>query len=378
MRICYIAYGISLHTQRWVNYFSRRGHEVHLISSRFAPGYEGYDKEIKTYPLIRLLPKIWKVSGYLSGMLWLNQVRRLLQKIKPDLLDAHFIMINGYLAAYSGFHPLILTAWGSDILLVPKQYPVHRFFTKQALKRADRIICVSPVMKEEIVRLGTKPDKVEITLIGVNTKEFSPKRKEEVIRQKLGIPDSVPVVISTRSLDPFYKVETLVKAIPLVLGEVPEARFIIAGEGGQRGYLERLASSLDITDSVEFLGWIPGNEFPKYLASSDVYVSTSPSDGTSASLLEAMACGLAPVITNIPANQPWVEDGENGFLFPAGDHKMLASKITTLLKDNKLRSNFGEISGGIVKERAEYEKEMARVEEIYRQVVRTKSAGSSF
>ena len=100
MRICYIADGPIIHTQRWVNYFAgKEEHEVHLISTRFPPGYKGYDKKIKMHPLVRLFPRIWKASGYLSGILWLFQVRRLVRRIRPDILDAHFITVNGYLAA---------------------------------------------------------------------------------------------------------------------------------------------------------------------------------------------------------------------------------------------------------------------------------------
>ena len=127
MKLCFIADGLSLHTQRWVNYFADRGHEVHLISSRFTPGYEGYDTRIIKHPLIRLLPRIWKVSGYLSGLLWLFQVRRLVRIIKPDIVDAHFVTICGYLGVASGFHPLILTAWGSDILVAPKKNLIHYY-----------------------------------------------------------------------------------------------------------------------------------------------------------------------------------------------------------------------------------------------------------
>jgi glycosyltransferase involved in cell wall biosynthesis len=160
-------------------------------------------------------------------------------------------------------------------------------------------------------------------------------------------------------------VETLIKSIPLVLHEVPEAKFIIAGEGEQRSYLESLTQSSGVSSGVRFIGWISNNELPDYLASSDVYVSTSLSDGTSISLLEALASELAPVVTDIPANRPWVNDGDNGFLVPTGDYKMLASKIVQLLKDSEARTRFGKIGRNMVVERAEHENEMSRVEEIY-------------
>lgn len=370
MRICYIADGISIHTQRWLNYFATRGHEVHLISWRFPSGYEGYDKRIEMHSLIRLLPKIWKVSRYVSGVLWLFELRKLLKRIKPDVLDAHFITICGYLGVISGFHPVILTAWGSDILIVPNQNPAHRLLTKQALKMADYVICCAPVLKEETIKLGVIKERISVAFKGVDIEQFSPNQGKRSLLQEWGI--NSRIVISTRALSPLYDVETLVRAIPLVLEEVPEARFVIIGEGKQKSYLENLVQSLGIQDKAKFVGWISHDKLPHYLASSDVYVSTSLSDGTSESLLEAVACGLPPVVTDIAANQPWVTDGENGFLFPMKDYQILATKITCLLTNEDKRAAFGQASRRIVIERANHETEMAKVEQIYERVLSMK------
>ena len=330
---------------------------------------EGYAKGVQLHILVRLMPQIWPVTRYLNGLLWLVQIRRLVSRIKPDILDAHGITVNGYLGVASGFHPLVLTAWGSDILIDAKKNGVYKFLAKQALRRADHIVCCSSAIEKETIQLGATPDKKEVIFIGTNTSKFSPAQKDTMLLQRLNISDSSPVVISTRSLRSVYDVETLIRAIPLVLEEVPEARFVIVGQGEQTSYLERLAQDFGISDSVKFVGWIPHDELPKYLASSDVYVSTSLSDGTSISLLEAMACGLAPVVTDIPANQPWIKDGENGFLIPVKDHKMLATRITYLIKNAEIRREFGKANRQIIQEKAEYETEMAKVERIYQGLV---------
>lgn len=366
MRICYIADASSIHTQRWVNYFAQKGHEVHLISPMAG---EGYAEGVQLHLLARLMPQIWPAARYLSGLLWLIQARRLVSRIKPDILNAHYITVTGYLAIASGFHPLVLSAYGSDILIATKQNAVYKFFTKQALKRADRIVCCSSAIKKEAIQLGAVPNKAELIFIGTDTKKFSPAQRDTMLMQRLNIRNSSPVVISTRTLSSVYDIETLIRAIPLVLEEVPEARFIIGGQGGQRGYLERLAQDFGISDSIKFVGWIPHEELPAYLTSSDVYVSTSLSDGTSSSLLEAMACGLALVVTDIPANQPWIKDRENGFLIPVKAHKMLATRIAYLIKNAEIRREFGKASRQIVQEKAEYETEMAKVERLYQGLV---------
>jgi glycosyltransferase involved in cell wall biosynthesis len=367
LRLCFIADGTSTHTKRWVNYFTDKGHEVHLISSRFTEGYEEFDRRIRMHQLVSFFPKLWRVSGYLSGIAWLFQVRAMIIRIKPDIVNAHYIGVPAYLAVVSGFHPLVLTAWGSDILIDPKRNSLRRFLTSRALRKADRIICVSSALKEKAVNLGVAPEKVEVIPMGVDVQKFDPSLRDKALLQNLDMADK-PVVISTRNLEPVYDVETLIKAIPLVLREIPEARFIIGGKGKQREHLERLAQDSGISHSVKFVSWIPETDFPKFLASSDVYVSTSLSDGTSVSLLEALASGLAPVVTDIPANRPWISDGENGFLVPVGDHMMLAEKIVTLLRDKGAGSSFGKIGRNIVIERAEYVNQMARVASIYEEL----------
>jgi glycosyltransferase involved in cell wall biosynthesis len=172
-------------------------------------------------------------------------------------------------------------------------------------------------------------------------------------------------VVSTRSLEPIYNVEMLIRAIPLVLAHTPEARFVIVGGGKQRIYLENLAISLGISDSIRFIGKVLHSDLPEYLASSDIYVSTSRSDTSHISLQEAMACQLAPVVTDIPANRAWIADGKNGFIVPVNDIKALADKVVSLVKSKHFREAFGRANRRIIQEKAEYDNEMAKMETVY-------------
>ena len=372
MRICYVADGASIHTQRWANYFAQKGHEIHLICWKVMPGYE---VNVNIHLLTRLAPKIWTVSQYLSFLFWILQVRRLVSQIKPDIVDGHFITVYGFLAACSGFHPLVLSTWGSDILIQPSRNPISKFTAKYGLKRADTVIFLFPieVAKKQMAELGIDSNKVRTLLLGVDTAEFNPSHRDEKIRRTLGIESSQPVVISTRALAPIYNIETLVKAIPLVLAEVPQAEFVIAGTGEQQDYLTELARDLGVSNNAKFIGWVPRSELPKYLSSADIYVSSSLSDGTSNSLLEAMACRLAPIATDIPANQSWINDGENGFLFPTRDYKTLASKIICLLNNEETRESFGRKSQEIVRQKAEQQTEMKKLERVYHELVQSTS-----
>ena len=372
MKLCYIAAAGSVHTQKWVNYFAQRGHEVHVISFRLS---EGYAEGVRLYKLGTVLPRIWVVSRYLNWLLWFIQIRKLVRRIRPDIIDAHYITTYGYLAIASGFHPVGLTVWGSDILIATKQSRLYRLLTRYALKKAEVLICDSELIKRELLQLGANPSKIRIIYNGIDTQKFKPQRVQG-FKERLGIPEKVPVVISTRNLEPVYNVEMLIRAVPLVLEQEPQARFIIIGEGEQRDYLNSLASSLGVLDNVWFMGWVSHDELPDYLASSDIYVSTSLSDSTSLSLQEAMACEVAPVVTDLPANREWVNDGENGFIVPVNNSQKLAEKIIYLIKDEDIRRRFGKEGRKIIKKRAEYQEEMKKMETIYQEHVESKQRGN--
>jgi glycosyltransferase involved in cell wall biosynthesis len=365
MKICYIAEGGSIHTQRWINYFAGKGHEIHLIYWKIRPGY---DKTVRIHLLKRFAPKIWPVTRYFSFLQWIIKTRKLVKEIRPDVIDAHFIIDNGLQAACSGFHPFVVTAWGSDVLIFPRRNFIWRIVAGFVLKRADKVICDSEVVKTGLLSLGTRPEKIAKVYNGINTGKFSPQRADEALKNKLGIA-GFPIVICIRHLRPLYNVTMLVKAIPLVLKQAPQVRFIIAGDGVQRGYLENLAATLGVAPNVRFIGYVPHDELPGYLASSDIYVTTSRSDSTSLSLQEAMACELAPVVTDLPANREWIKDGENGFIVPQEDHQALAERIVFLIKNSETRAKFGKINRKLIEDNAEYEKEMGKVEKLYKGMI---------
>lgn len=363
MKICYLASANSIHTQRWVKYFASHGHEVHLISPM--PFRGNNIENVKLYVLRGFSPRIPIISLLVNLLFNVIQVKRWVREIKPDILHAHYITSYGFWGALSGFHPLVLSAWGSDILVAPKSSKINKAIVKFALRKADLITCGGENSIEEMVRLGANPKKLKLIYFGVDTQKFNPEQRNGKLREELGVSNS-PAIISIRSLRPLYDVESLIKATPLVLEQVPETKFIIAGDGEQGEYLKTFAVSLGVSDSVRFVGRLPHNELPKYLASADIYVSTSLSDsGISVSASEAMACGLPVVVTDSGNNKKWIKGEENGFVIPVRDPSQLAEKIVYLLRNPDTRKRFGEMNRKIIKEKQNYEKEMRKMEKLY-------------
>lgn len=366
MRICYLADASSVHTRKWTGHFVEKRHDVHVISFEDAK-IEGVTVHVLKLPvLIRNATFPLKVAS-------IYRIKTLIKRMEPDILHAHYVTNYGLFGALCNFNPFVITAWGSDVLIVPESRlisAIKRYIATYTLKKADSVTCDAEHMKETMKRLGVPEEKIKLIYFGIDTRKFSPGQKSEKLKVRLGVYNS-PTIITLRNLRPVYDVESLVKSVPLVLKEIPESKFIIAGKGPEEERLKELAKSLGVSDSVKFIGFIPNDELPEYLNSMDVYVSTSLSDaGIAASTAEAMSCGLPVIVTDVADNKEWVEDGITGFVVPTKDPKLLAEKIIYLLQNENVRKKFGKISRKIIEERNNYHKEMGKMEKIYKELVR--------
>ena len=363
MKICFLAEINSIHSVRWIRYFVNKGYEVYLISpaANEVDVFKG-KKNVKIYSIKNFSHKpltiIWNIFP----------VRALIKNIRPDIFHVHCAGVNGVLGALSGFHPFVLTAWGSDVLIGPKS-KAKRPLIKFILKKAGLITCDAGHVREVMIRLGANPSKIRIVYFGVDTQNFCPGPKDKNLIQKLAI-QNCPVVISLRSFEPIYDVETVIKTIPLVLKEFPKIKFIIAGKGSEEKKLKSLAKTLKVLKSIRFVGWISNNELPEYLRIGDIYVSTALSDaGISSSTAEAMACELPVVITDTGENERWVENGKSGYLVSVKVPEKLSQRIICLLKNERKRKEFGRLARKKIVEKNDYYKEMEKMENIYKNLL---------
>jgi len=354
MKICYLAGANSIHSHRWIKYFAEKGHKIYWIS--FSPSIE---------PLNNISHYFYRMGNiYTDIFIKSFKIRKLIQKIHPDILHAHYAGIYGFIGTLVAFHPFIVTVWGSDLLLTEKSR-IKGPFVRWVLYKADLVTCDAQYMKNIMVSFGIDSEKINIIYFGTDIQKFHPFNKNQNVRMRLNLGNS-PVIISLRNLEPIYDVGTLIRSIPIVLKKIPEAKFIIAGKGSEEKRLKDLAKSLNISNSIRFIGFVPNGELPQYLTSSDIYVSTSLSDaGLSASTAEAMACGLPVIVTDIGENNLWIENYKNGFLVPVKNPQILAEKIIYLIKNPDKRKLFGEEGRSIIVARDNYYKEMEKVERLY-------------
>ena len=360
MRLCYLANAQSIHTHKWVRFFVERGHDVHVIS------FEDARIEGATVHILKL-PILVRNATFALKMFSTFRIRTLIKRLDPDVLHAHYVTNYGLFGALCGFHPFVLTAWGADVLFgqIGRYISIVKYVAIYVLRHADLMTCDAAHMKEAMKRLGVPSSKIAVIYFGIDTQKFAPRQKNERLKAKLAILGA-PAVVSLRNLEALYDVETLIRSVPLVINEVPRTKFVIAGKGPKEKHLMGLAKDLGVSGNVSFVGFIPNDELPQYLAAMDVYVSTSTSDaGIAASTAEAMACGLPVIVTDVADNRKWVEDGMNGFVIPVKDPETLAEKIVYLLKDERRRKEFGKRNREIIEQRNDYYKEMEKMEKIY-------------
>jgi len=362
MRICFLSNARSTHTYRWIQYFADKGHEIHLLS------YEEFPfKPVENLTMHRMnsvIPKNWSWFTFLTMFINSFNVKKLIRSINPDIVHAHYMTDYGLLGYFVHFHTFVLTLWGSDILVAPKETPWSKIMAKIILNSANLVTCDSNLVMNECHKYLKHPEKVEVILWGIDLSTFHEKKTD--LKQHSNI-----TIISNREFEPNYNIDSIIQSIPSVIEKYPSVRFILKNFYGTKGpELRQFASSLNVTKYIEFVNKkMDYNELPELLYRANIFVSVPSSDSSSIALHEAMACGLAAIVSDVPANHEWITDGLNGFIVPVRNPEKLASSIIQLIENPELMQLFGERNAQIIRDRADREKHMSHMENLYKQLL---------
>ncbi len=364
MRIAYLSQGNSVYDRRFLEKMVERGHEPHFISyhPRQPVEVEGVRNYFYDYYTMHRFKHLVMLQTA-----W--HLRKLFGIIKPDVLHTGWVQDHGFLGALSGFHPTLSMPWGSDVLIRPYDSTLAMWRARFTLRRADMITCDAQSVKDQIIKLsGCPSNKIVVFPWGIDLKTFRPECSGEV-RKRLGW-DHKKVLICTRNFDiRVHGVEYLIHAVPAVFERRPDVRVILVGTGPLEHEYRELVSELGLDDVVHFAGWLNEIQMAEHLKAADVYVSTSLSDGTSASLLEAMACGLPVVVTDVPSYFEWIEHGVNGYIVPRKDETRLAEALVKLLESPQPQKEMGERNLQVARERADWDKNFNILEDVYKSLV---------
>lgn len=358
MKIVILSAANNVHTERWVNGLSEKGIEVFLISIH--PCTITLNKNVKFFKLPYL-----KATGYIFSVF---KLRKILLKIKPDLLNAHYATGYGLLAKLSNFHPVMISVWGSDVYLFPKKSSFHKSLLIQNLKHADSIGSTSNCMKDELMKYIIHP-KIFITPFGINEQKFKPIKSLNSHNDKI-------VIGTVKSLKNVYGIDILIKAFAEVLAIYPERNNLkleIYGKGNQLKELEDLVEKLNLSKQVVFHGQINHDRVPEVLNTFDIYVALSRSESFGVAILEASACGIPVIVSNTAGLVEVVKENETGLIVPVEDIQSSKSAIMNLINNLSLRLELGKNGIKHVKDNYTWEQSLKIMIEAYVKTINNKN-----
>ena len=290
-------------------------------------------------------------------------LRAVYESIRPDVVHSGPLTDCSYLAAKAGLHPHAAMSWGFDLGREIETDPKAYERAKYALSRADWFLGDCYVELEKASELGYGRERATIFPWGIDVDRFSPA--PSAFRSEIS-DDGDFLVLSLRTMEPNYDVETVVRAFLSAVRSEPRMRLILLGDGRQMPKLKAIAADDPNGSRVSFLGRQPNDLLVDYYRSCDLYVSASIVDGSSVSLMEAMGCGIPVLMSAIPGNLEWVRDGENGLIFPVGDVCGLAEKMLYCCRNRDKQMQYASSARKLIEEKADWNKNKKEIHTAYR------------
>jgi glycosyltransferase involved in cell wall biosynthesis len=312
---------------------------IRFFKPDYRPQPDSYESQNGTHVYF---PRFFSVPGTcrsLDGFFMAVGSFLIFSKLKKEfgfnLIDGHFAYPDGYAATLLGLWfkvPVTITLRGTEVPLAKE--PARCKLMLKALKRSGRVFSVSESLRSHMVALGADPDKIQVVGNGVDTRKFFPLDKTEA-RKKLDIHNQAQVLISVGGLVDRKGFHRVIDILPGLLEKHPRLLYLIVGgaspEGNIRERLEQQVCSLGLTSHVRFLGSMDSNDLHVPLSSADVFVLATSNEGWANVFLEAMACGLPVVTTDVGGNREVVCDDYLGFIVPFGSSNVLSAAVDAAL-----------------------------------------------
>jgi len=291
------------------------------------------------YPRFFSLPGVLKsLDGLFMAIASIPLLYRLKREFKFNLIDSHFAYPDGYAATLLGriFKvPVTITLRGTELRISKDSALKPKMMT--ALKNATRVFAVADALKQLVVSLGADAGKIELVGNGVDTEKFFPLDKQAA-RVELAIPADAKILVSVGGLVDRKGFHRVIEVLPELIKTYPNLIYLIVGgaspEGDNKDYLQGLVSQLKLQDHVRFLGALPSEQLNKPLSAADVFVLATANEGWANVFLEAMACGLPVITTDVGGNREVVNDADLGTVVPFGDAQALTTALMDALHKN--------------------------------------------
>ncbi len=366
MRILYFSRDYTTHDRRFLLKLAQSSHQIYFLRLED----DGIPYENRLLPE-KVHPIDWAGGRqpYKSIEAWLGLMpafETVLNDLQPDLVHAGPVQSCGFMTALANFHPFMVMSWGSDILVDTDRNDTWRWVTRYTLEHSDMLVCDSDSVRKKVKQIIPYPNERIVQFPwGINLQRFQ-NRKSLNLRQELGWGKNSLIVLSTRSWEPIYGIDILLEAFRQVYTKNADLRLALLGTGSQSPEIQRFIETHRLGDVVFQPGVVPNEQIPDYFLSADLYMSCAYSDGTSISLLEAMAGGLPVIVTDGPGNREWVAPGENGWLAPAGSAEVFATSLLQAASQSKVeQTRISRNNRQVAESRANWDANIIKLLEAY-------------
>ena len=319
MKIVVLADGSSIHTEKWIKGLVLNGEdEVFLISMSDKKTRSGLVECIQESNIFHLkLVKVKEGGNNFGYIKKIYQTHRIIKKIKPDHINTIYLTSYGFIGSIlKGKVSLSHFLIGSDIMVTPAKSFLYRLLTKFSLKKADLLICASKAIESKVKEYMGKYDmKILTQQYGVDDFVINYPKQEKTydfVSNRAWVKNSNIIYI----LEIFKKIES-------------RTRIILIGSGGEQE--DEILKKIKSLKHAENPGVLPYDKNIDIVSKSRFFLSLTTSDGASLSLLEAMAVGAIPIVSNIEPNKEWITDGYNGFIIDLNNLNSAVKKIKEIL-----------------------------------------------
>jgi L-malate glycosyltransferase len=304
-----------------------------------------------------------------NGPSLLKNLNKVIRQLKPDLVHAGPIQGPAFLAALIGVRSLVSMSWGYDLLMDAERNSLLRLITRYTLSKSAVLVGDCEAVRRKAVEFGMPEQQMVIFPWGVDLEHFSPA--DSVLTELEESKTNVFTLLSTRSWEPIYGVDMIARAFIKAARSLEnqgktDLKLLMLGSGSLSPELRKIFLQSGLHDKVHFAGQISATHLPKYYRAASLYLSASHVDGSSVSLLEAMASGCPVLVSDIPGNQEWVKPGLNGWMFKDGDVDGLCQGILTAVENRSRLAEMGKAGRRIVEERADWKQGVSKLMSAYK------------
>ena len=364
MKVILLSDSASSHTLKWVRSLSASGIEICVFGLNSCPA-EIY----AALPNVRVVSLDLDTQVIRAGQgsyrklryfYALPALKRAIKDFQPDIVHAHYATSYGLLGALCGFRPYLLSVWGSDIFLFPTASLVHRWLIQFNLKCADRLLAASQALKRETGKYTDQP--VGVLPFGIDLSVFRPKEVSPPF------PEGAVVVGTVKTLEAVYGIDYLIRAFGKVRSKHPQLplKLLIVGGGSQEAALKALVSELGLDDCTVFTGFVAYDEVANYHNRLSISVALSNSESFGVAVIEASACEIPVVVSDVGGLPEVVENGVTGLVVPPKDVDAAATAIERLVLDADLRKTMGRAGRERVQRLYDWNANVAQMIDVYK------------